>query len=163
MSQTKSCSGVHDVYNLQVLFETPPVEQTLASEAFLTAEDAQLDPVALALKYAFGLSAFRGEQQVCIQSSSPFCLLADETNAPCQTASPRPKRSSKHIRCVTGSCCSSNCCLCLPAGDSVRCAGRERCYGVDANGWRQKLVLPASRSARQWPHSCHYASHLLDV
>ena len=39
------------------------------SQATLTAEDANLDVVAIALKYAFGFSAFRGEQQVGIHFS----------------------------------------------------------------------------------------------
>ena len=37
---------------------------TAASTAVLTAEDANLDAVAIALKYAFGHCSFRGEQQV---------------------------------------------------------------------------------------------------
>lgn len=47
-----------------MLFQTPAVEPSAASVANLTAEDAHLDSVAVALKYGFGFSAFKGEQQV---------------------------------------------------------------------------------------------------
>lgn len=73
---------------LEVLFQTPAVEPTTASAATLTAEDAQLDPVAIALKYAFGFSAFRGEQQVCT-SPSPTqhsCIKCVHTYVPCKQA-----------------------------------------------------------------------------
>lgn len=52
---------------------------TAALTAVLTAEDAHLDAVAIALKYAFGHSSFRGEQQVwpCVLTCMHWLYLSD--------------------------------------------------------------------------------------
>jgi hypothetical protein len=57
-----------DFSGVETLFQSSAA-CTQVTVTKITPEDATLDPVAIALKYAFGIRAFRGQQQVRLEST----------------------------------------------------------------------------------------------
>lgn len=123
-----------DFEGVEALFQesAAPSDHTVAT---LTPEDANLDPVTIALKYAFGLRAFRGEQQV---------RLAIENLA-----------LMERLQIVMA---GSEC-----AGDRIYIAPGQGSAGVDAHRRRQEPVLSAASRSEQWRNRRHNPSHLPDV